>query len=391
MAASRKAKQLKIGVIGLGIIGSRVAASLRAAGYQVYVWSRSPRSAPNFLGSPVEVADLCDFLQIFVSDDEALLNVMRTLAPTLGPRHLVAAHPTISPGAARQAAAIVEERGARYLDAPFTGSKVAAQNAQLVYYIGGSEYALEQARPVLEATSKKILHVGEIGQASVLKIATNMISAATVQTLAEALAVVRGSGINAQKLVEALEYNASRSATSDMKLSAMISENFEPNFSLKHMFKDVQLGMSIANALKIQLPATSATAGAIFGAIKNGFGEQDFSVLSQNYEKSAPRAVAPSPPAAPPAAPAGPAAPAAAISPSSSPANSPADAAAKPADDPAKATPPAAPAAAPVNAADQPPPENKPPAPPPEPAAKSSPKSALRMIRDFLKKEPAKS
>ncbi len=76
----------------------------------------------------VEVADLCDIIQVFVSDDTALLEVARTIAAALSPRHLIAAHATVSPTAARQAAAIVESQGARYLDAPFTGSKMAAQN-----------------------------------------------------------------------------------------------------------------------------------------------------------------------------------------------------------------------------------------------------------------------
>ena len=193
MATPRKTRT-KVGVIGLGIIGSRVAANLRGAGHQVYVWSRSPHSAPNFLGSVVEVADLCDVIQIFVSDDDALLEVVRTIAAALAPRHLLIAHATVAPATTRQAASIVESQGARYLDAPFTGSKSAAQNKQLTYYVGGDETVLEEARPVLAATSKKILHVGKVGDATVLKIVTNMLTATTVQTLAEMLALVRAGG-----------------------------------------------------------------------------------------------------------------------------------------------------------------------------------------------------
>ena len=260
MATPRKTR-LKIGVIGLGIIGSRVAANLRAAGHQVYVWSRSPHSAPNFLGSVVEVADLCDIIQIFVSDEAALLEVTRTMAAALGPRHVVTVHATISPDAARRTASIIESLGARYLDAPFTGSKVAAQNGQLVYYVGGSEEALGEVRPALEASSKKILHVGGIGDASVLKIATNMLTATTVQTLAEALALVRSAGVDGAMLVQALENNASRSGTSDLKLPTMLAQNFEPNFSLKHMLKDVRLAKELAEKGHIKMPVTESTGG----------------------------------------------------------------------------------------------------------------------------------
>jgi 3-hydroxyisobutyrate dehydrogenase-like beta-hydroxyacid dehydrogenase len=379
--------QTKVGIIGLGIIGSRAAANLRAKGHQVYVWSRSPRSAPNFLGSVVEVADLCNIIQIFVSDDAALLDVTRTMAAALNPRHLIAAHATVSPGAARQAAAIVEGQGARYLDAPFTGSKVAAQNGQLVYYVGGSERVLAEARPVLEATSKQILHVGEIGQASVIKIATNMLTAATVQTLSEALAIVRGSGIDPKRLVEALEFNGSRSATVDMKLSGMIAENYETHFSLKHMLKDAHFALDVAHELNIDLPATSATADMMAYALDKGWGEKDFSVVAEAYEKPPPRHVP---------------------APASEHAKAPAEAieaeepvivsGPAPADIPlakVESVPPApadSPNDAPVATK---PPEEKPsassaPTPPTEKGsvAAAPRKNTLRIIRDFLKKEP---
>ncbi len=271
-------------MIGLGIIGSRVAAGLRAAGHQVYVWSRSPHSAPNFLGSAVEVVDLCDVIQIFVSDDNALLEVIRTVAAALLPRHIVAAHATVSPGAAREAAAIVESQGARYLDAPFTGSKLAAQNRQLNYYVGGPAAALEEARPVLEATSKQIIHLGKVGDASVLKIATNMLTAATVQTLSESLAIVRAAGIDDQKLLDAFAHNATQSTTSAAKLAAMIARDFEPNFSLKHMLKDVRLARGMADEHDMPLPVME-TLDAVFSAgIDDQWGDEDFCVVTCNYD-----------------------------------------------------------------------------------------------------------
>ncbi len=294
MTTARKTR-IKVGVIGLGIIGSRVAANLRGSGHQVYVWSRSPHAAPNFLGSVVEVADLCDIIQVFVSDDTALLEVVRTIAAALSPRHLIAAHATVSPQAARQAAAIVESQGARYLDAPFTGSKMAAQNKQLNYYVGGTEAALEEARPVLEVTARKVLHVGGVGDASVIKIATNMLTAATVQTLAESLALVRAAGIDGQRLVDALEFNGTRSGTSDMKLPAMLAENFDPNFSLKHMLKDVRLALGLAEEKKIPTPVSSAMEKVFSGGIEKQWGDLDFSVVTRNYDEFLPPRAAPAP------------------------------------------------------------------------------------------------
>lgn len=299
MAAPKKTRS-KVGVIGLGIIGTRAAANLRSAGHQVYVWSRTPRAAPNFLGSVVEVADLCDVIELFVSDDRALQEVIRTVAAALRPRHVVLCHATVSPDATRHAAGIVESQGARYLDTPFTGSKAAAQNRQLVYYVGGAKSALEEVRPVLEATSKAILHVGGVGDAAVLKIATNMLTASTVQTLAEALALVRAAGIDGSKLVEALENNASRSGTSDLKLPAMIAANTEPNFSLKHMLKDVRFAQELADKYQLSLPLTDTTAEVFALGMQNDWGDKDFSVVAQLYPAPPPPSIIPKP-AEPPA------------------------------------------------------------------------------------------
>ncbi|MEO6872083.1 MAG: NAD(P)-binding domain-containing protein, partial [Chthoniobacterales bacterium] len=165
-----RSKSKNVGLIGLGIIGTRVAATLRKRGFRVFVWNRTPKPEQNFLGSPVEVAELCDVIQIFVGDDEALLSIAQQLSPGLHAQHIVLAHSTVAPETTRAAAEIVQRRGARFLEAPFTGSKVAAGNGQLVYYIGGDEAALKQARPVLEGSSKEIIPIGEIGDASVMKV-----------------------------------------------------------------------------------------------------------------------------------------------------------------------------------------------------------------------------
>src|SRR5882762_7502920 len=104
---SRRTKK-NIGVIGLGIIGSRIRDVLRRKGYHVFVWNRTPRTVPNFVGAPSELAEMCDYIQIFVSDDDALLDVIRQLAPALTARHIVIAHPTVAPHSMRSAADMVE-------------------------------------------------------------------------------------------------------------------------------------------------------------------------------------------------------------------------------------------------------------------------------------------
>lgn len=273
------AKTTNVGVVGLGIIGSRVVENLGKAGFHVYVWSRSARAIPNFMASPHDVAEAATVIQLFVRDDAALLEAMKDMRPALTARHIVMNHATVSPGAVHKAAAIAAEAGAGFLDAPFTGSKNAAAAGKLVYYIGGDTALLDQARPVLEASSTKIMHLGKVGDAMVLKIATNMVSAITVKGLAEALAVVRSQDVEPKKLLEALEPNANYSTLVGMKLPAMISEDFEPHFSLRNMLKDADFGRSLAQSSGLSLSATDATAAAMRQALDAGKGDLDFSVI----------------------------------------------------------------------------------------------------------------
>ncbi len=278
------ASKQAVGVIGLGIIGSRVAANIRRAGYEVWVWNRSPKVEPNFLSSAAEVAETADILFIFVSDGPALLETLRSLQSVLAARHLVINCSTVSPDEARDAARMAAQSSAGFLDAPFTGSRDAAEAGQLVYYIAGSGDLIDRARPVLTATSKSIIEIGsEVGQASLVKIATNLVAAATVEALAEALALVDANGVSGTKFLEAFAQNASRSATSDVKLPCMLAADFEPRFSLKHMFKDVQLALAEGRAAGLEFPAAAAAAGALMGGIQQGWGDEDFSVLAKHY------------------------------------------------------------------------------------------------------------
>jgi 3-hydroxyisobutyrate dehydrogenase-like beta-hydroxyacid dehydrogenase len=272
-----------VGLIGLGIIGQRVADRLRERGFHVFVWNRTPRPVPNFVGSPSEVAELCDLIQIFVSDDEALLQTAQRIVRELTPNHIVMAHCTVSPDTMRAAAEIVEKRGARFLDAPFTGSKTAAENGQLVYYVGGDEAALRQARPVLEASSKEIIEIGKVGDATTVKVATNMVTAASVQAAAEALALISKSGLPAQKFADAMRNNGSNSSTLDMKLPMMMEGNFEPHFSVKHMLKDVVIATRLARAFGMEFGATDESRHGLTEEMRQGRGDDDYSSLFRQY------------------------------------------------------------------------------------------------------------
>ena len=276
-----------IGLIGLGVIGSRVREVLRRKGFHIFVWNRTPRPVPNFVGAPAELAEMCDFIQIFVSDDDALLYIAKQLSPGLAPRHVVMAHSTVSPQTMCAAAEIVERRGARFVEAPFTGSRDAAGKGELVYYLGGDEAAIREARTVLEASSKEILEIGEVGQATMIKIATNMVTAASIQSAAEALALVKAAGLPLEKFALAMQGNASNSTTLSMKLPKMIQGDFEKHFSVQHMLKDMQIASRLGLSHHLELAVSSAARDRLLEQMQRGFGDEDYSAVARKYFQDA--------------------------------------------------------------------------------------------------------
>jgi 3-hydroxyisobutyrate dehydrogenase-like beta-hydroxyacid dehydrogenase len=276
-------KHTNIGVVGLGIIGRAIAGHLRRKGFSVFVWNRSPRPVPNFVGSPEELAELCNYIQIFVSDDAALLQTVEQLSEKLTQRHVIFAHSTVAPDSMRAAADVVERRGARFVEGCFTGSKGAAEKGELVYYVGGTDEALREGRPILEASSKEIVHIGPVGQASAIKVATNMISAASIQASAEALALVQAQGLPLEKFIEAMRVNASYSGTLAMKLPKMLERDFVPHFSVKHMLKDMQIASQIALSHYLDLGVTAAARDQLFEQMQWGHGDDDYSSVLRKY------------------------------------------------------------------------------------------------------------
>ena len=271
----------RVGVIGLGIIGARVAKNLRKAGFDVYVWNRTPKDEPQFVQSPRILAETCQVLQIFVANDAAILETIKNLLPALTPQHLLIAHSTISPETINEIAARIAQSGAHLIDAPFTGSKGAAEKGQLVYYVAADPADLARAKPVLEATSRHIVYFDNLGDASLVKIATNLITASIVQSLAEAVAITEKAGVDLNKLAEAIEYNACRSGVSDMKLPAIIKRAFEPNFSLMNMLKDSRLALQLAEIFKLELPVTETVNQILAQADEKGWGAKDFAIISE--------------------------------------------------------------------------------------------------------------
>jgi 3-hydroxyisobutyrate dehydrogenase-like beta-hydroxyacid dehydrogenase len=278
--------QKTVGVIGLGIIGSRIAKHLRKAGFDVHVWNRTKKDEPQFAASAADLAKTCSVIEIFVSNDAAILETIDQLKPALTKDHLLIIHSTISPETAKKAREEVSKTGAHLIDAPFTGSKDAAQNGQLMYYLAGDPEDLERAKPFLAASSKGLLLFDRFGDASTVKIATNMVTGAIVQSLSEALAICERSGISGEKFERAVRLNACRSGASDLKLPLILKRDFEPHFSIANMLKDSNLGLEIASRFGLELPATIGTNKALTEASAKGWSNRDYAIVSELVRKA---------------------------------------------------------------------------------------------------------
>ena len=183
-------------------------------------------------------------------------------------------------------AKLCEKCGCRFLDAPFTGSKLAAGNGQLVYYIGGDAALAAELDDFLAVTSKARLFCGESGSATIIKLASNLISACLVQAMAEALAITTHHGVSGEFLAQAVSQNASGSALAGMKFTQMLGGDYEAHFSLANMHKDSRYMLALADSAKLETPAIGAVSKRMADLCELGMGEADFAVLAKPYLES---------------------------------------------------------------------------------------------------------
>ncbi len=277
--------QHTVAVLGLGIIGSAWARNLAADGFPLRAWNRTAQADfPGFEADAAKAVEGADVIILVVADPKAVEEVLGQIEPSLRAGQIVVQSSTISARWTLEFAARVEKTGARFLEAPFTGSKPAAQARQTVFYIGGERETLEAARPVLAPLSKEIFHIGALGTASTLKLAMNLQIAAIAGALGEGLSLCRANGIPDQTFFEVLYHNVARSGVSDMKEPKLLARDFAPQFSVKHLEKDLRLALETASASHLELPQTAAVRGVYQQGLAQGLGEEDFISLVQLME-----------------------------------------------------------------------------------------------------------
>ena len=269
-----------ISILGLGIIGSRIARHLANQKVDVTVWSRTPREGfSKTASSPIEAAKANRVISLYLKDRTACKEVFAAMKPALTREHIILNHSTIDLQTLRELAEECEAIGCGYLDCPFTGSKGAAEAGQLAYYVSGNEQILEQVRPLLQKSSKAIIEMGKLGNGTVLKLVTNLLSATMVQGLCEALSITKAHGISADQLLEAISVNVTASPLASFKVPCMNQRNFDTNFSLDNMRKDSVYAIELAKEKGITPPMISLVSSIMTGLCGEGYADKDFCCL----------------------------------------------------------------------------------------------------------------
>ncbi|GAC1438511.1 MAG: NAD(P)-dependent oxidoreductase [Solirubrobacteraceae bacterium] len=274
----------RIGFIGLGIMGSRMAACAARAGFEVAVWNRTRERAETWVAehggsvadSPAALAAGSRILVTMLVDGPQVQAVLTGADVPAGV--LCVDCSTIGAAAARTIGGALAERGVSFIDAPVTGSAPRAQDGTLTIMAGGEAADVERARPLLEAMGSLVLHVGGLGDGQTIKVINNALAAANTQAVAEALRVGAAAGIDLDSLVAVLESGSGGSTMLSLKQAPIRARSYEPLFKLEHMLKDVQLCLEAA---RTPFPAAESAAATLARAQARGMGELDFAALAE--------------------------------------------------------------------------------------------------------------
>lgn len=281
-----------IAVLGLGIMGTGIAGNLLKHGYPLTVWNRTRAKAEPFAkrgaaiaDTPRQAAENADVVISMVGDDSASREVwlgdQGALAGTK-PGAVLIECSTLSPDWIRELARHVTERGCKFLDSPVAGSKQAAANAQLVLFVGGEADTLEQVRPILEAISRQINHLGANGAGATWKLINNMLTAAQIAALAEGLALAEANGLNMEQVVPLLLNGAFTSPVVQAKLPRMMERRYDDtDFSLKWLHKDARYADTMARASGVPLKTVEAAIEVLQRALDKGLGDEDFAAVAE--------------------------------------------------------------------------------------------------------------
>jgi 2-hydroxy-3-oxopropionate reductase len=288
---------LKVGYIGLGLMGKSIARNILKAGFSVVVHNRSRTAVDELVAegataanSPAEVAAQVDVVFTNLPDSPDVEKV------ALGENGIIkGAHPglimvdnsTIKPAVARAIAAELAKVGVQALDAPVSGGDIGARNATLTIMVGGEASALEKALPVFQAMGKTITHVGDAGAGQVAKAANQIMVAAQMVAMGELLVFAKKAGVDPRKVVDAIKAGAAQCWTLDVKPPRLFDGNRSPGFKAHMQLKDLHIILETAREYDIPVSSAQENARLYEQMIELGMGELDNSAVVGVIEKLA--------------------------------------------------------------------------------------------------------
>jgi 3-hydroxyisobutyrate dehydrogenase-like beta-hydroxyacid dehydrogenase len=279
---------VRVGVAGLGLMGSGIATRLVNSEHVVSVYNRSAAKARQFsknasiASSPKELADSCNIVITIVTDFEAVKEVLLGKGGIIESANrdvIVADASTISPSQSEHCAQELRRAGIEMLGMPVMGGPAAAETGELVPMVAGSRQAFERARQVIEKLGRTF-YVGERdGSANAIKLALNLNIALVASAVSEGITLARGCGIDPSIFVQVLNSTYFKTGLSEKKGPRMVKNDFAPSFHLKNMLKDLELAMGTAQAAGITLPQTSLAQQLFRAASNSGYSEQDYTSI----------------------------------------------------------------------------------------------------------------
>ncbi len=282
---------MRVGFLGLGIMGHAMATNLAKAGHEVTVWNRTPGKLVEGTAvapTPAAAAQGAEVVWICVSDTDAVESVLfgpGGVEQSLAPGMIVADSSTISPSATVKFAARVKEKGASYVDAPMTGSKIGAANGTLIFMVGGDSTVIDRLGPLFAAMGKKIFRMGETGKGQATKLSMNLQIALIFEGFAEALTLATKLGVDTKQLVSLIEATMVRSGVVEYKAPFVLNRDFTPNFPLRLMHKDILLALEAAKEARVKLPGLETVEEVYEMATEDGHRDLDYAATLSLLEK----------------------------------------------------------------------------------------------------------
>jgi 2-hydroxy-3-oxopropionate reductase len=288
---------MRIGYIGLGLMGKSMARNILKAGFPLVVHNRSQAAVDELVkegaekaSSPRDVAKQVDVIFTNLPDSPDVETVV------LGPNGILeGAHPgliyvdnsTIKPAVSRKIAEELSKKGVEALDAPVSGGDVGARNGTLTIMVGGSAESLEKVRPVLQAMGKTITLVGGPGSGQIAKAANQIMVAAQMVAMGELLIFARKAGADPARVVEAIKSGAAQCWTLDIKPPRLFAGNRQPGFKARMQSKDLNIVLETAKEYDIPLPSATLDADLFQSMVQKGMGELDNSAVIGLFEEMA--------------------------------------------------------------------------------------------------------